>query len=64
MANVEATEQPILIVLFLLLVLSSVDEGLHRMFLSLGMLMESVADFLLALFNYGEPSVDTSKVHR
>jgi hypothetical protein len=28
------------------------------------MLMESVVDFLLALFNYGKPSVDTSEIHR
>jgi hypothetical protein len=26
--------------------------------------MESVADFLLALFNCGEPGVDTSEIHR
>jgi hypothetical protein len=64
MANVEVTEQPISIVLFLLLVLSNVGEGLHRVFLPLDMLMESVADFLMALFNYDKPSVDTSKVHR
>jgi hypothetical protein len=63
MANVEATEQTILIVLFLLLVLMNVGEGLRHVFLPLGMLMESVADFLLALFNYGEPGVDTSEVH-
>jgi hypothetical protein len=64
MANVEATEQQILIVMFLLLVLTNVGEGLRHVFLPLGMLMESVADFLLALFNYGEPGVDTSEVHR
>jgi hypothetical protein len=34
------------------------------MFLPLGMLMESVADFLLALFNCGKPGVDTREVHR
>jgi hypothetical protein len=64
MANVEATEQQIPIVLFLLLVLSNVGKGLHCMLLPLGMLMENVADFLLALFNCGEPDVDTSEVHR
>jgi hypothetical protein len=45
-------------------VLTNVDEGLRRVFLPLGMLMVSVADFLLALFNYGKPCVDTSEVHR
>jgi hypothetical protein len=64
MANIEATEQPIPIILFLLLVLSNVGEGLRRVFLPLGMLMESVADFLLVVFNCGEPSVDMSEVHR
>jgi hypothetical protein len=64
MANVGATEQPIPIVLFLLLVLSNVDEGLCRVFLPLDMLMESVVDFLLALFNCGEPSVEAIEVHR
>jgi hypothetical protein len=64
MANVEATEQPISIILFLLLVLTNVDAGLRCVILPLGMLMESVADFLLALFNSGEPSVNTSEVHR
>jgi hypothetical protein len=28
------------------------------------MLMESVANFLLALFNYGELGVNTSELHR
>jgi hypothetical protein len=64
MANVEATEQSISIVLFLLLVLTNVGESLCSVFLPLGMLMKSVADFLLALFNCGEPGVDTSEVHR
>jgi hypothetical protein len=64
MDNVEAIEQLISIVLFLLLVLLNVGEGLRRMFLPLDMLMESVADFLLALFNCGEPGVNTSEVHR
>jgi hypothetical protein len=63
MANVEATEQPIPIVLFLLLVLSNVGEGLRRVFLPLDMWMESVVDFLMALFNCGKPGVNTSKVH-
>jgi hypothetical protein len=62
MANVEATEQPIPIVLFFLLVVSNVGEDLCRVFLPLGMLMESVADFLLALFNCGEPSVEAIEV--
>jgi hypothetical protein len=64
MANVQAIEQPILIVLFLLLVLMNIGEGLRRVFLLLGMLMVSVTDFLLALFNCGKPCVDTSEVHR
>jgi hypothetical protein len=64
MANVEAIKQPIPIVLFLLLVLSNVGEGLCRVFLPLGMLMESVMDFLMALFNCDEPSIDTSEVYR
>jgi hypothetical protein len=63
-ANVEAIEQLISIILFLLLVLSNVDEDLRRRFLPLDMLMESVADFLLALFNCGEPGVYTSEIHR
>jgi hypothetical protein len=64
MTNVQAIKQPIPIVLFLLLVLLNLAEGLLRLLLPLGMLMESVADFLLALFNYGKPSVDTSEIHR
>jgi hypothetical protein len=63
MANVEATEEPIPIILLLWLVLSNVGKGLCHVFLPLGML-ESVADFLLALLNCGEPGVDTSQVHR
>jgi hypothetical protein len=46
----------------LLLVLLNLVEGLLRLLLPLGMLMESVADFLLALFNYGKPSVDTGEI--
>jgi hypothetical protein len=64
MANVHAIEQPFLIVLFLLLVPMNVGESLHRMFLPLGMLMESVADLLLALFNCGKPGVNMSEVHQ
>jgi hypothetical protein len=48
----------------LLLVLTNVGKGLRCMFLPLGMLMESIVDFLLALFNCGEPSVNTSEVHQ
>jgi hypothetical protein len=32
--------------------------------LPLGLLVQSVADVLLALFNCGEPGVDMSEVHR
>jgi hypothetical protein len=64
MAKVEATEQPISIVLFLLLVLLNVSEGLCRVFLPLGMFKESVADFFLALFDCGEPGVEAIEVHR
>jgi hypothetical protein len=63
MTNVEATEQPVLIVLFLLLVLSNVSEGLCHVLLPLGLLVQSVADVLLTLFNCGEPGIDTSEVH-
>jgi hypothetical protein len=64
MANVEATEQLIPIVLFLLMVLSNVGKGLCRVFLLLGMLMKSVADFLLALFNCEKPGVEAIEVQR
>jgi hypothetical protein len=64
MANVEATEQLIPIVLFLLMVLSNVGKGLCRVFLLLGMLMKSVADFLLALFNCEKPGVKAIEVQR
>jgi hypothetical protein len=64
MADVQAIGQSISIVLFLLLMLSNVDKGICRMFLPLGMLMESVADFLLALFNCGKSGVDTREVHQ
>jgi hypothetical protein len=64
MAIVEAIEQPIPIILFLLLVLSNVGKGLLYLFLPLDMLMESVAEFFLVLFNCGKPGVDTSKVHQ
>jgi hypothetical protein len=64
MANVEATEQPILIILFLMLALSNVSEGLCCVFLPLGMLTEGVANFLMAHFNYGEPGVDMNEVHQ
>jgi hypothetical protein len=47
----------------MLLVMWNVGKGLRRVFLPLGMLMESVADFLLALFNCAEPGVDMSEVH-
>jgi hypothetical protein len=42
----------------------NVGDGLRRMFLPLGMLMESITDFLLALFNCGEPGVDKIEVHQ
>jgi hypothetical protein len=51
-------------ILFLLLVLSNVGKGSRRVFLPLGLLVQSVANFLLALFNCGEPGVDMSEVHR
>jgi hypothetical protein len=62
-ADVEATEQPIPVLTFLLLLLD-VGEGLRHLFLPLGLLMQSVADVLLTFFNGGEPGVEASEVYR
>jgi hypothetical protein len=63
-ADVEATEQPILVLTFLLLLLLDVGEGLCRLFQPLGLLVQSVADVLLTFFSGGKPGVEASEVYR
>jgi hypothetical protein len=56
-------EQPVPIVIFLLLLLLDGDEVLSCFFLPLGVLMKSVLDLLLSFLNGGEPGVKTSVLH-
>jgi hypothetical protein len=64
-ADVEATEQPIPVLTFLLLqLLLDVGEGLRRLFLPLGLLVQSVADVLLTFFNGGKSGVEASEVYQ
>jgi hypothetical protein len=50
-------EQPVLTVIFLLLLLLDGDEALSCFFLPLGVLMKSIPDLLLFFLDGGEPSV-------
>jgi hypothetical protein len=59
-ANVEALEQPVQVVILLLLLLLDGDEALSCFFLPLGVLRKSVLDPLLSFLDGGEPSVETS----
>jgi hypothetical protein len=64
-ADVEATKQPIPVLTFLLLqLLLDVGEGLRRLFLPLGLLVQSVADVLLTFFNGDKSGVEASEVYR
>jgi hypothetical protein len=62
-ANVETLEQPIQVVIFLLLLLLDGDEALSCFFLPLGVLMKSILDLLLSFLDGSEPSVETSMLH-
>jgi hypothetical protein len=62
-ANVETLEQPVPIVIFLLLLSLDGDEALSCFFLPLGVLMKSVPDLLLSFLDGGEPGVETSVLH-
>lgn len=63
MADVEAAEQPVPIVLLVLLVLMNPGEGLCRLLLPLSMLLKGIIDLLLAFFDGGEPGVKVLMVH-
>ena len=63
MADVEATEQPVPIVLLVLLVLMNLGEGLCRVLLPLSMLLKGIPDLLLAFFDGGELGVEAFMVH-